>query len=81
MGLVDATDPAAARIAASERLEVEPRFGAGMADSLEATAALGARDRGEPAVPDGEDGSERWIVIGSDDGAMNRLASALGLAG
>src|SRR2546427_5040190 len=32
-----------------------------MADSLEATAALRARDRGEPAVPDGEHGSELWV--------------------
>ena len=40
-------------------------------DGLTAPAAL---------LP-GAGGSERWIVIGSDEAALNRLASALGLAG
>jgi hypothetical protein len=42
-----------------------------LVDGLAAPAAL---------LP-GAGGSERWIVIGSDDGALNRLASTLGLAG
>lgn len=40
-------------------------------DGLTAPAAL---------LP-GAGGSERWIVIGSDDAALNRLSGALGLAG
>ena len=32
--LIDAIDAAAARVAAGQRLEVEPRFGAGMTDGL-----------------------------------------------
>jgi hypothetical protein len=54
VGLVDATDPAAARVAAGQRLEVEPGFGARMTDRLQAAAALGTRDRRGPAVTNGE---------------------------
>jgi hypothetical protein len=42
---VGAANSTPARVPAGERVEVEPRLGAGVTDSLEATAALGARDR------------------------------------
>jgi hypothetical protein len=52
VGHVDAPDPTAARVATGQRLEMEPRLGAGMPDGLEAAATFGARDRREPAVTD-----------------------------
>ena len=52
VGHVDAPDPATPRVASGQRLEMEPRLGAGMPDRLEATAAFGTRHRGEPAVAD-----------------------------
>ena len=74
VGLIDATDPTAARVAAGQRLEVEPGFGARMTDRLEATAALGARHRGEPAVADRGDRSKLWI------GRVDHLGSSEGRA-
>lgn len=46
VSLVDTTDPAAARVAAGQRLEVEPCFGPGMTHGLEAAAAFRAGDGG-----------------------------------
>ena len=61
VGLVDAANPAATRIAAGQRLEVEPGLGTGMTDGLESTAAFRARDGRDPTIPDGENGSKFWI--------------------
>lgn len=61
VGLVDAANPAATRIATGQRLEVEPGLGTGMTDGLESTAAFRARDGREPTIPDGENGSKLWI--------------------
>ena len=76
--LVDAAHPAAARVAAGQRLEMEPRFGAGMTDGLESATAFRARDGGQSTVPDGEYGSKLWIGRVDHRGVLGTTVGRLG---
>jgi hypothetical protein len=55
MGLIGAPDSATARISPGKRIEVEPCLGTGVTHRLEATAALGARDRRATTVANGNE--------------------------
>ena len=51
------------------------------AEEFEAAATQGVEALGDPAaLLAGETGSERWVVVGSDDATMRAVADALGLA-
>ena len=81
VGLIDATDPAAARVAAGQRLEVEPGFGARMTDRLEAAATLGTGDRRGPAIADGVDRAKLGIGRVDHLGFLGGSGGQLGSVG
>ena len=58
MGLIGAAHPAAARISPGKRIEMEPCLGTGVTHRLEATAALGARDRRTTTVANCDEGAD-----------------------
>ena len=80
VGLIDATDPTAARVAAGQRLEVEPGFGARMTDRLEAAATLGTGDRRGPAIADGVDRAKLGIGLVDHLGSSEGRADSWGLS-
>jgi hypothetical protein len=52
------------------------------AAEFEVTAQTAVEKAGGPGrIVPGEGGEHRWVVIGSDDAAMGKIANALGLAG
>jgi hypothetical protein len=52
------------------------------AEEFEVTAETAAANAGGPAsVLPGEGGTTRWVVVGSNDAVLGKVAGALGLAG